>query len=114
MSTDKMRRSIKLSVRLSEQEQEVLKSRMAKAGTNNLEAFLRKMALDGMIVRLDVPEIKEMISLLRYSGNNINQLTKQLHAGGRVYDTDLDDISKKQETLIELANTIIQKLASLR
>lgn len=46
--------------------------------------------------------------------NNINQLTKQLHAGGRVYDTDLDDISKNQEKLIELANTIIMKLSSLR
>ena len=114
MSAEYMRRGIKLSVRLSEQEQETLKSRMAMAGTSNQEAFIRKMAMDGILVRLDVPEIKEMISLLRYSGNNINQLTKQLHAGGRVYDTDLDDISKNQEKLIELANTIIQKLASLR
>ena len=108
------KRDISLRFRVSSTEHDLLKERMAKAGTNNLEAFLRKMALDGMIVRLDVPEIKEMISLLRYSGNNINQLTKQLHAGGRVYDTDLDDISKNQEKLIELANTIIQKLASLR
>ena len=113
MSTGNMRRSIKLSVRLSEQEQEILKSRMALAGTTNQEAFIRKMALDGALVRLDVPELKEMISLLRYSGNNINQLTKQLHSSGRVYDTDLEDIIKNQETLIDLANTIIMKLSSL-
>ena len=54
---------------------------MAMAGTTNQEAFIRKMALDGMIVRLDVPEIKEMISLLRYSGNNINQLARKANAG---------------------------------
>ena len=114
MSAGSMRRGIKLSVRLTEQEQATLKARMALAGTTNQEAFIRKMALDGMIVRLEVPEIKQMISLLRYSGNNINQLTRHLHETGRVYDTDLEDIKQNQETLIELANQIILKLASLR
>jgi hypothetical protein len=59
-------------------------------------------------------ECKGEKSMENVTINNINQLTKQLHAGGRVYDTDLDDISKNQEKLIELANTIIMKLSSLR
>ena len=110
----KRKREIQVKFRVDENEYDIIHARAALVGTTNIAAYLRKMALDGVIVRLDVPEIKEMISLLRYSGNNINQLTKQLHAGGRVYDTDLNDIKKNQETLIELANTIIQKLASLR
>ena len=68
MSAEYMRRNVKTTVRFSEAEHELLKARMAMIGTTNQEAFIRKMALDGIIVKLDVPEIKEMISLLRYSG----------------------------------------------
>ena len=113
MSAEYMRRSVKTTVRFSEAEHELLKARMAMIGTTNQEAFIRKMALDGIIVKLNVPEIKEMISLLRYSGNNINQVAKHLHETGRAYDTDLADIQENQEKLIALANSIITKLASI-
>jgi hypothetical protein len=87
---------------------------MATVGITNREAFLRKMALDGIVVKLDVPELKEMISLLRYSGNNINQIAKRLHQTGRVYEADLADVKANQERLIDMANTIITKLAALK
>lgn len=48
---------------------------MREAGTANMGAYLRKMALDGYILRLDLPELKEMLSQLRYMGNNVNQLS---------------------------------------
>lgn len=114
MSAEYARRSIKLSVRFSETEHELLKERMAVAGTNNQEAFIRKLALDGLIVKLDVPEIKEMISLLRYSGNNINQIAKRLNESGRVYEVDIDDVKANQERLIEIGNQIVSKLAAIK
>ena len=49
---------------------------MREAGTTNMGAYLRKMALDGYILRLDLPELKEMLSQLRYMGNNVNQIAK--------------------------------------
>ena len=81
---------------------------------SNREAYLRKMAMYGYCIQLDVPELKEMISLLRYSGNNINQIAKRLHETGRTYETDIADIKANQERLIELANTIITKLATIK
>ena len=114
MSAEYARRNIKLSVRFSETEHELLKERMAVAGTNNQEAFIRKLALDGLIVKLDVPEIKEMISLLRYSGNNINQIAKRLNESGRVYEVDIDDVKANQERLIEIGNQIVSKLAAIK
>jgi len=48
-------------------------------------AYLRKMAIDGYVVKLDLPELRELVSLLRYSSNNINQLTRRVHETGRVY-----------------------------
>ncbi len=114
MSAEYARRNIKVSVRFTEAEHELLKKRMAITGTSNQEAFIRKLSLDGIVVKLDAPELKEMISLLRYSGNNINQIAKRLHETGRTYEADITDIKANQERLIELANTIITKLATIK
>ena len=65
-------------------------------GTKNREAYLRKMALDGYVVQLDLPELKELVSLLRRSSNNLNQLTRRVHETGRVYDADLEDIAQRR------------------
>ena len=62
-----MRRNIRISVRLTEEEHRLLKEKMARIGVTNQEAFLRKMALDGLVIKLDLPELKQMISLLRYT-----------------------------------------------
>lgn len=72
---------------------------MVQLGTKNREAYLRKMALDGYVVRLELPELKELVSLMRYSSNNLNQLTRRVHETGRIYDADLEDISRRQEAL---------------
>ena len=42
--------------------------------------------LDGYVVKLELPELKELVSLMRRSSNNLNQLTRKVHETGRVYD----------------------------
>ena len=113
MSAQFMRRSIRISVRLTEEEHRLLKEKMARIGVTNQEAFLRKMALDG-VIRLDLPELKQMISLLRYTSNNINQIAKRLNESGRAYDTDLAEILEKQKQLWGLANKILMKLSTIQ
>lgn len=114
MSAQFMRRSIRISVRLTEEEHRLLKEKMARIGVTNQEAFLRKMALDGLVIRLDLPELKQMISLLRYTSNNINQIAKRLNESGRTYDTDLAEILEKQDRLWQLANKILMKLSAIQ
>ena len=109
-----MRRSIRISVRLTEEEHRLLKEKMARIGVTNQEAFLRKMALDGLVIKLELPELKQMISLLRYTSNNINQIAKRLNESGRAYDTDLAEILKKQKQLWQLANDILMKLSRIQ
>lgn len=86
---------------------------MAQVGTTNREAYLRKMAIDGYIVNLEVPELRELVSLLRYSSNNLNQLTRRVHETGRVYDADMEDISQKQEAIWSGVNEILTRLDGL-
>lgn len=86
---------------------------MRQLGTSNFSAFMRKMAIDGYVVKLELPELRELVSLLRYSSNNLNQLTRRVHESGRIYDVDLEDIHRGQEQLWDAAQTILDKLSKL-
>ena len=99
---------------VTEAEQALIRRKMAGLGTNNMSAYLRKMAVDGYVVKLDIPELQEMISLLRRCSNNLNQLAKRANESGRIYDTDLQDLLQGQERLWQMANGILSKLAEIR
>lgn len=113
MSAPKRKREVQLNFRVSPEELALIEQKMAQLGTKNREAYLRKMALDGYVVRLELPELKELVSLMRYSSNNLNQLTRRVHETGRIYDADLEDISRRQEALWDGVHRILTQLAKL-
>ena len=102
-----------MNFRVSPEELALIEKKMSQLGTNNREAYLRKMALDGHVVQLDLPELKELVSLLRRSSNNLNQLTRKVHETGRIYDVDLEDISQRQEQLWDGVKEILTQLSKL-
>ncbi|MCH3972823.1 MAG: plasmid mobilization relaxosome protein MobC [Oscillospiraceae bacterium] len=107
-------RKIQLKFRVTPQEREMIEQKMAQLGTKNMAAYLRKISIDGYVVKLELPELKEMVFLLRRSSNNLNQLTKRVHETGRVYSSDLEDIVQNQERLWQAANDILAVLAKLK
>ena len=110
----KRKRDIQLKFRVTPQEREMIETKMAQFGTANMAAYLRKMAIDGYVVKLDLPELREMVSLLRYSSNSLNQLTRRAHETGRIYETDLEDIQQNQERIWTAAEKIVSSLAALK
>ena len=113
MSAAKRKREVQVNFRVSPEELALIEQKMSQLGTVNREAYLRKMALDGYVVKLDLPELKELVSLMRYSSNNLNQLTRKVHEIGRVYDADLEDISQRQEQLWDGVQKILAQLSKL-
>lgn len=91
----------------------LVQEKMRQLGTSNFSAFIRKMAIDGYVIKLELPELKELVSLLRYSGNNLNQLTKRIHESGRFYDADLAELQQSQERLWAAAQAVLDKLSKL-
>ena len=110
----KRKRNVPLLFYVSEQERELIEQKMEQYGTNNLSAYLRKMAIDGYVVNLDLPELKELVSLLRRSSNNLNQLTKRVHETGRFYDADLDDLRHSYDGLWDAVHKILTALAKIQ
>ena len=106
-------RPIQLKVRVNQQEKEIIQQKMQQLGTTNMGAYLRKMAIDGFILKLDMAEMKEMLSLMRRISSNINQIAKRTNETGRVYDTDLEEIQNQQEELWSSMREMLQKFSAL-
>lgn len=107
------KRNIRLEFYVTQEEKDAIEARMRLYGTENLSAFLRKIAMDGYVLKLDLPELKELLTLMRYAGNNINQIAYRANSTGRLYQADIDEIKQKQEKLLETAGNILRSLSRL-
>ena len=108
---EKRRRRVKLMTRVTEEEYAQIQARMALVGTANLSAFLRKLALDGRIVLLDMDEIKTLVSLMRRTSANVNQIAKRVNATSRVYENDLAEIQNRLGEVWVALDGVLRKLA---
>ena len=108
-----LEREVQLKFRVTPEERALIEQKMAQLGTSNMAAYLRKMAIDGFVINLELPELREMVSLLRRSSNTPNQLTRRVHETGRFYDADLDELRQSYDSLWDAAQKILTSLAKL-
>ena len=106
-------REQRIHLRVSQDEYNLIRQNMKQGGCINMSAYLRKMAIDGLIVKRDMSEMKEILRLLRYNGNNINQIAKRLKIDEGIYISDITDIKEKQAEILKLIREIYLKLLKL-
>lgn len=103
-----------LHFRVTDEEYNMIMQKMQQSKIINLSAYLRKMAIDGMIINLDIPELKEISRLLGCNSRNINQIAKQLNSGSKgVYAADIAEIKDKHTKILELVKKVYLKLCKL-
>lgn len=108
-----MEKTETLCIRLSATERKQIREKMRSCNIVNMSAYIRKMAIDGMIINLDMHELKEISRLLRYNANNINQIAKRLNEGKNVYVSDIGDIKEKQAQISGMIREIYLRLSKL-
>jgi hypothetical protein len=106
-------KNLYIGIRVSPQERECIEQKMVLLGTRNMSAYIRKMAIDGQVFRLEVPELREIVRLLRYTSNNLNQLTKRAYETGAVYAVDIEGLRDSFDSLWEAVNQVVAGLARL-
>ena len=94
-------------------ELELIKKRMEEAGIKSLGAYMRKMAIDGYTIRLDLSDMREAVRLLRIDSNNLNQYAKKANETGSIYAQDIEDLKKRQDELWNLMKEILNRLAGI-
>ena len=100
-------------LRISKEDRERIRIKMAQAGVVNMSAYLRKMALDGYCIRLDLKDLKELIRLLRICSNNLNQYAKRANETGSIYQEDIQDLQVRLTQIWKTAREILKRLASI-
>ena len=108
------KRAHEIHVLLTDEEMNRIRQRMNEAGVRNQSAFIRKMILDGYIVKLDMDDINKMVSLLRSSSNNLNQIAKKANAANTIYGADIAEMKMKQDEIWELAKEILARLSTIQ
>ena len=106
-------RPIQVKFRVTPEERALIDKRMEQAGTNNMAAYLRKMAIDGYVVKLELPELRDFISLLRRTSNNFNQIARRVNSTDRIYADDIAEMKNLLEQIWEADNRILEKLAAI-
>ena len=107
------KRSVRVEFVITEQEAALIKERMAELGITNLSAYLRKMAVDGYIIHLNMCDIQEMIRLLRICSNNLNQYTRRANETGSVYAADVEDLRARLDGLWEGMDKLLRGFANI-
>ena len=113
MKDPKKKRNVRIEFVVSEQEAELIQERMAELGITNLSAYLRKMAVDGYIIHLDMSDIQEMIRLLRICSNNLNQYTRRANETGSIYAADVDDLRTRLDSLWDGMDKLLRGFANI-
>jgi len=96
---DNRKRQIRVVVRFTEDERDLLLKRMQDSGIKNRESYLRSMALTGYILRLDTSEVREALYLMATATNNINQLAKRANETRSIYANDMIHLREEVENL---------------
>ena len=113
MKAGQNKKSVRVEFVMSEQEAELVKGRMAELGITNLSAYLRKMAVDGYIIHLDMSDIQEMIRLLRICSNNLNQYARRVNETGSIYAADVDDLRTRLDSLWDGMDKLLRGFANI-
>ena len=109
-----MIRNTKIDFWVNDEEYMLIRKKLIQSGVDNLSAFLRKMAIDGYIVRLDMSELREMIAAVNRVGNNVNQIARRANGTGRVYIEDLIEIRRAQDQIYRTVNSLAEKIAVIK
>jgi len=108
------KREIVVSFRVTEQERDLIAAKMAAAAIINREAYLRKMTLDGYIVRIDLSAVNEMVRLLSNTTNNMNQIAKRANETRSIYESDIQDLKAHYDSLWGQAEAILRSMANIQ
>ena len=99
-------RDQQIHFRVSKVELERIRQKMESCGILSIGSYLRKMALDGYCLNLDLPQLSRMAYLLQNCSNNLNQVAKRANESGQLYAADLEDLRSRLDELILVSATI--------
>lgn len=88
------KRDVQILLWVTPEEKKMIRKRMILSKTSNMSVYLRKMAIDGMIVNTDTTYLKAMYQEMHKIGVNINQLAKVANTVGTATPQDIEKLKE--------------------
>ena len=109
-----IRKTDMIYLRVTPQERKRIEEKMAELGIHNMSAYIRKMALDGLCICLDLKDIRSLTEQVVRCGNNLNQYAKRANENGSIYAADIMDLQEQFQEILDTERSIFLKLAALK
>ena len=106
-------RSKYIHIRVTPEEVDRIKERMEEAGIRSMTAYLLRMALNGLVIVMDLSDLKEILRLLQISGNNLNQYAKRANETGSIYREDIEELKNNQKEILQEMRKMLDKLTAI-
>ena len=103
-----------INVRVNPEELARIREKQKELGIRNTGAYMRKMAMDGYCVNLDLSDVAQVSILLRRCSNNLNQYAKRANESGSIYAEDIRDLQRRLDELWEMQKLILKRLSGIR
>jgi len=103
------KRNVQIKFRVTEEERDLIEKKMKTVPTDNMSAYLRKIAIDGYIIQIDYSEIKAMTAQMQKIGVNINQIARRVNTPGTVYKRDMLEIKEALDKIWQLQRSNLLK-----
>ena len=95
-------RPIRIEFCVSENEHRLIKAQMEQLGTKNMGAYLRKMAIDGYIIKVDYTQQKKLAAAVSRAATNINHVCRRINSTGHFYEDDVAELKERQKEIWQL------------
>lgn len=102
-----------IHIRVTPEEIEQIRARMAEAGIKSMTAYLIRMAIHGYVLVMDLSDLKEILRLLQISGNNLNQYAKKANETGNIYHEDIEELKGSQKEILQEMRNVLDKLTAI-
>lgn len=106
-------RTKRIELRVTADELLRIRERMKEADISNLTAYMIRMALNGYVIVMDLSDLKEVLRLLRISGNNLNQYAKKANETGSIYHEDIEELKQNQREILDEMRKVLDRLTAI-
>lgn len=106
-------RTIGLYFKVTPEELTLIEDKMKNAKIPNKRAYLRKMAIDGYVISIEMGNIVEMIKLLCSISNNVNQIARRCNETRNLYVQDVEELQQGYASIQKQMMGLIKRLSNL-
>ena len=104
------KRNIQIKFRVTEEEKKLIEQKMSLLPTQQIGAYMRKMAIDGFIIYTDLSVVKEYQKELSTIGRNINMISKRINMTNSIYREDMKELKNRLDDIWKIQRKILLSL----